>query len=534
MATMNGPRSAGRLFRVPGSPLSGRIGAHNPVAAAITLAIVAVSLAIGPLAGATSASSSSPAATAQATGQPVDCLGPVEDAEPGTLEWEELNAANAYCARERDQDKPAHRVLDRTAPADAYREPARHDGVRFRHDTTTIGELDAEVYRPCAAGTCPDLPDGIEPLEPPYPAVVVFHGGAANSTLYWWASQPLAEAGYLVVAFDSPAGPTLDDASTLVDWLHGDDPLAAEFDGERLGIAGHSRGGVVVSEFGQRDPRVSAVVSWDRAQSTPLSDDVPLATPTLFMFADYNCQQVPICDPEVYETAPNADGPGNKGDDFLLLQQAGVDTMQVPLRAALHLDWVPSQLSGNRYAEAVTVYYTLAWFDRYVRGPTEPDVAADAFDRLTATEFDDSADRHNISQGIFDPDLAEPDDPYAGNVPYRIDGSPVADRLSFYFRAKCSLTTPGSSDTVTSDDIRTDGCAAPDGAASPPREGQSTAASDAGSSSSLTTIVAIVAVAVVLLLVGGLLVARRRSARDTAETGGSRSKPAADPPGTDR
>jgi hypothetical protein len=208
--------------------------------------------------------------------------------------------------------------------------------------------------------------------------------------------------------------------------------------------------------------------------------------------------------------------------------------MQVPLRAALHLDWVPSQLSGNRYAEAVTVYYTLAWFDRYVRGPTEPDVAADAFDRLTATEFDDSADRHNISQGIFDPDLAEPDDPYAGNVPYRIDGSPVADRLSFYFRAKCSLTTPGSSDTVTSDDIRTDGCAAPDGAASPPREGQSTAASDAGSSSSVTTMVAIVAVAVVLLLVGGLLVARRRSARDTAETGGSRSKPASDPPGTDR
>jgi dienelactone hydrolase len=62
----------------------------------------------------------------------------------------------------------------------------------------------------------------------------------------------------------------------VVDWLYGDDPLAAEFDGERLGIAGHSRGGVVVSEFGQRDPRVSAVVSWDRAQSTPLPTDLPL------------------------------------------------------------------------------------------------------------------------------------------------------------------------------------------------------------------------------------------------------------------
>lgn len=458
-------------------------------------------------------------ASGHAQDDAVDCLGAVENVEPGTPEWDELSAANAHCARERDQDKPAHRVLERTAPADAYREPPRHDDVRFRYDTTTIGGLDAEVYRPCAPGTCHDLPVGIEPLEPPYPAVVIFHGGAANSTLYWWASQPLAEAGYLVVAFDSPAGPTLDDASTVVDWLHGDDPLAADFDGERLGIAGHSRGGVVVSEFGQRDPRVSAVVSWDRAQSTPLPTDLPLQTPTLFMFADYNCQQVPICEPEPYDTAPNPDGPGNKGDDFLLLQAAGVDTMQIPLRAALHLDWVPSQLSGNRYVESVTVYYTLAWFDRYVRGATESDVATDAFGRLTATEFDDSADRHNISQGFFDPDLAQPDDPYAGNVPYRIEGLPVADRLSFYFRAKCSLTSPGSSATLTSDDIRSDGCAAPDGAAaSPPEEGP-TAASESDSSGSVTTIVALVAVAVVLLLAGGRLVARRRPARDTAETG---------------
>lgn len=476
------------------------------------LAIMGVSLATARPVAATASGS---AAIGQPPDEPVDCLGAVQEAAPGTPEWDELNADNAYCARERDQDKPAHGVLDQTAPADAYREPIRHDGVRFRYDTTTIGGLDAEVYRPCAAGACPDLPDGLETFDPPYPAVVIFHGGAANSSLYWWASQPLAEAGYLVVAFDSPAGPTLDDASTVVDWLHGDDPLAAEYDGERLGIAGHSRGGVVVSEFGQRDPRVSTVVSWDRAQSTPLPTDLPLHTPTLLMFADYNCQQVPICEPEAYDTAPNPDGPGNKGDDFLLLQEAGVDTMQVPLRAVLHLDWVPSQLSGNRYAEAVTVYYTLAWFDRYVRGATEPDVAADAFDRLTATEFDDSADRHNISQGIFDPDMAEPDDPYAGNVSYRIDGLPVADRLSFYFRAKCSLTAPGKSDAVTSDNIRTDGCAAPDDAASPPRQGEPTAASDAGSSSSVTTIGAIVAVIAVLLLAGGLLVAHRRSARDT-------------------
>jgi hypothetical protein len=130
---------------------------------------------------------------------------------------------------------------------------------------------------------------------------------------------------------------------------------------------------------------------------------------------------------------------------------------------------------------------------------------------------------------MFEPDLAEPDDPYAGNVAYRIDGLPVADRLSFYFRAKCSLTAPGSSDTVTSDDVRTDGCVAPDGAAPPPGQAEPTAASDTGLFSSVTTIVALAAaVVVVLLLAGGLLVAHRRSARDTdsAASGAGPSGPA--------
>lgn len=448
-----------------------------------------------------------PAATAQAPGdQAIDCRGPVETAEPGTPEWDELDAANAHCARERDLDKPAHSVLARVPLADAYREPSRHDGARFRHDTAAIGGLAGEVYRPCDADGCPDAPDGLETFEAPYPAVVVFHGGGANRSLYWWATQSLAEAGYLVVAFDSPAGPTLDDASTVVDWLHGDDPLVEDFDGERLGIAGHSRGGVVVSEFGQTDPRVSAVVSWDRAQSIQLRTDIELRTPTMFMFADYNCQQVPVCEPEPYVAAPNPDGPGNKGEDFPVLQDAGVDTMQVPLRAALHLDWTPSQLAGNRYVESVTNYFTLAWFDRYVRGVTDRDAAAGGFDRLTATAFDDSADRRNISQGVFDPAQADPQDPYAGNVPYSIDGTPVADRLSFYYLAKCSLTVPGTEDRATSDDMRTDGCEAPEPAAS---GSDAEPIGEAGGSSTVVSIVLVVTGVAAVLVVGGLLVRRR-------------------------
>jgi hypothetical protein len=48
--------------------------------------------------------------------------------------------------------------------------------------------------------------------------------------------------------------------------------------------------------------------------------------------------------------------------------------------------------------------------------------------RLIATTFDDSADVHNISGGVFDP-LTQT------NVPPYLDGQPVANRLSFHFRS---------------------------------------------------------------------------------------------------
>lgn len=201
----------------------------------------------------------------------------------------------------------------------------------------------------------------------------------------------------------------------MLDWLHGDDPLVADFDGKRVGIAGHSGGGVVVNGYGHEDPRVDAIVSWDRAQSTPLPAEPEPTTPSLFVFADYNCQQVPLCQPEPHTEPPDPTGPGNKGQDFLLVRDAGVDTMQVGLRAALHLDWVPSDLAGNRYAEAVTIYFTRAWMDRYLRGQTDSEVARAAFARLTATAFDDSADIVNISQGFYDPARAAA----AGDPPRR-------------------------------------------------------------------------------------------------------------------
>jgi hypothetical protein len=397
----------------------------------------------------------------------VDCEGPAPEAEPGSPQWHARDLHNVVCSQQRHLDKATHPTTALPVdgpPYDVYRQPHRNDDVRFRFDETTIAGLDAEVYRPCTEGTCTDLPDGLETYEPPYPAVVTFHGGASRKELHWWSSQSLAEAGYLVIAYDSQGlGPTEAEGKAIVDWLFAGEGLATDFDRERLGVAGHSGGGVVVSSFGQRDDRVDAIVSWDRAQSTALPDDLGLDTPALYMFADYNCQQVPVCLPEPYLEPPDPDGPGNKGEDFLRTRAAGVDTAQIALRASTHLDWTPSLLAASRYGELVTVYYTRAWFDRYVKGLGDRGLALDAFDRLTAEVFDDSADRHNISQGHYDAArAAAAADPYGGNVPYRLEGMPIADRLSFVFDSKCFLTAPPGyrgPRRASSDDLRAVGCA---------------------------------------------------------------------------
>jgi dienelactone hydrolase len=400
---------------------------------------------------------------------PVDCAGPVPDAQPGTMEWTLRDAGYMYCAEQRHLDQPLHPVAALPLPGvpyDAYREPSRNNGVRFRFQAMTIGGLAAEVYRPCATGTCTNMPSGLRTFDPPYPAVIILHGGLSHKELHWWSSQPLAEAGYLVVAFDAAnTSPTAAEADTVLDWLlSGDDPFRGEVDAGHVGIAGHSAGGVVSSAFGQQDDRISSVVSWDRAQSGQMPADLVIRHPALFFFSDYNCQKVPVCQPEPYQTQPDPNGPGDKGEDFTRVAAAGVDSMQIALRAALHLDFVPSELAGNRYVESVVMYFTTAWFDRYLKGADDPGTAAEAYARLTAPVFDGSADLHNISQGIFDPvKLAASKDLYGGNVPYAIEGMPVADRVSFYYLSKCNLSVPGSGFRAISDDIRREGCPATSG-----------------------------------------------------------------------
>jgi dienelactone hydrolase len=373
-------------------------------------------------------------ANAVLTDAPFDCTGPAGDPAPDTPAWHAREQANDWCGEQRADDTSTNPLFGTSSALtffgsagqkleDPYRDPATWAPARGRYDaisfTTSSGErLNGAIFRPPAS------------KRGPYPGVLVVHGGAANQEMYLWGSEGLAESGYMVMTFQIPEPENAQsdfhypDAKDALNWFLGPkNPFASELDHNRIGLAGHSAGGVAVSQLGQEDPRVSAIVSWDRAQSSPMPAGLKLRTPALFFVADFNCQKVPVCVPQPYTSPPDPKGPGNKDEDFQRLRAAGIDTMKIALRAATHLDFTQFGIgTGSRYGAAVAFYYTRAWFDSYLKHQRT------ATKRLTATRFDRSGDVHNISGGVWDPSTNS-------NIPAFISGQPVRDRLSFHFRS---------------------------------------------------------------------------------------------------
>src|SRR2546430_13481952 len=46
------------------------------------------------------------------------------------------------------------------------------------------------LFRPCDH-SCKNVPAGLSTREPPYPGVVIMHGGAASQEMYFWAAEGL-------------------------------------------------------------------------------------------------------------------------------------------------------------------------------------------------------------------------------------------------------------------------------------------------------------------------------------------------------
>src|SRR4051794_7259019 len=439
---------------------------------------------------------------------PLDCLGAAGDPAPGTNEWTLRDYVNQYCATERMQDEygsPAfgtvfwtqtpgifagqnlemlanpthpHVTLEQLVPGGSTTDPfrtldrwtgakrGRVSAISFPADDGAT--LNGHLFRPPAK------------VKPPYPGIVITTGSIQGyQQMYYWAAEGLAEAGYMVLTYDVqgqgnsdtlPANCTPDSCPGVpfqqgynffqgtedaLNWFFSSkNPARSELDATRVGIAGHSLGASAVSLVGQCDPRVRAIVAWDNlAPATGncrdqvpagLPSDTPaqptLTTPALGFNSEY------FFNPSSMSAPPD---PQSKAAAFAQLATAGTDVMQIGLRSSTHLEYtyVPYILPASRLGERAAFYYTLAWFDRYLRGDTK------AYKRLVAAEFDRSADKHSTGAGTYDAQaaLAKPTDPAAGNVPYKLDGLPVADRFSIYYASEYSLTSPTGVPTVCRD-----------------------------------------------------------------------------------
>ena len=441
-----------------------------------------------------------------------ECYAPAGDPQPGTPEWNERDLKNQVCAALRNRDQlasPAYGYAHTTAwpglHLEALAEQAQ-DPAHPRGGITTLvpGSRAADAFRTIerwvGAGRGTVTPVSFRSrngstlrghvFEPPasvptpaagFPGVVITDGSVQGyEELYYWAAEDLASNGYVVMTYDVQGQGDSDALGedcpgacsgvpfqqdynfyqgaedSLGFFLSPDNPARDRIDADRVGLAGHSLGAAAVSEVGQCDTRVKAIVAWDNLRSPASCDraEIPAENraasvprvPALGMSNDYGFWVQPT------QTPPDA---AAKLDGFDGLTAAGLDTAEIVLRGATHLEYtyIPVVLPASRLGERIASYYTLAWFDRYLKGdPT-------AFDRLTATVFDGSADATSIGAGDYSPEaaLANPADPTAGNVPYRIEGMPVANAVSFYYRSAYSLTDPSTGEPATCADVRA-GC----------------------------------------------------------------------------
>lgn len=209
-------------------------------------------------------------------------------------------------------------------------------------------------------------------------------------------------------------------------------------DPERIGIAGHSLGAGAVSYIGQIDDRVDAIVAWDNLRApnshpdcgpdnATRPDDPPITKPAIGMSNDYGL---------LGDNSYDADDPQSANGGFITYKDLGVDSMQVNRRGGTHYEYafIPGEtvpplglatLRGNDMA----VWYTVAWFDKYVRCQGDTECEADADKRLLTNRW-----RDDLREG-------------------QVDGDGDSNMYSRWTRSRIDITDAGGSERIC-DDLR--------------------------------------------------------------------------------
>ncbi|MDX6216485.1 MAG: hypothetical protein QOG99_2069 [Frankiales bacterium] len=411
----------------------------------------------------------------------------------GTANVTEGSALYAAQAQEQAADGPGHvhggvtTLVPGSQAADAFRTTeawSKATGgtvTRVTFASSDGAQLHGHLWMPPKAAKKPAAG---------YPGIVITDGSIqAYEQLYYWAAQGLAQYGYEVLTYDVqgqgdsdllPAHCTpgsclgvpyqqnynfYQGAEDSLSWFDSaKNPGHRMLDHARLAIAGHSLGAAAVSWVGQCDSRVKAIVAWDDLGPVAMANcaknvSVPKAfratrlhAPALATTNDYEFNVQPAT--AVPDPHGDANAGGLNGDaGYLSLAKAGIDSELVSFRNGTHLtySYIPLVLPSNQLSERFAFYWTLAWFDRYVRGSANPYTPVAAFDRLTNLgRYDGSADTNRlgtVSIGTGTWDAAK------GNVPYLVRGIPVTGSLSFYYYSGYRLTDPRTGAVRTCSDL---------------------------------------------------------------------------------
>jgi dienelactone hydrolase len=228
----------------------------------------------------------------------------------------------------------------------------------------------------------------------PFQQQANFEYGADDAVDFFWSTPTAAYAGSRNVGQTAPGADGTDAYNPY--WAQFDrsrDPRAVTPGRPyRFAIMGHSLGATAASIVGNLDPRVSAIVAWDKLCAPCASLTGVKATPVVPALA---VQSEYFLNTEPYYVAAGPGGasppdPSKAPDPYREIRsgyqayaRAGVDSMLVVLRHSTHLEYtdIPYILPASRYGQDVTSHYQAAWLDKYLKH----DASADG--RLAATSF---------------------------------------------------------------------------------------------------------------------------------------------------